>query len=237
MFSKTIEKSGLDNFHNRLMIAITKFSKNPSNDLLNNILLFNHILLLIKEAKNVGYDLRLNDRKSKYTPIHFAVTKITLQNEKQMMRILQILLDNGADINKSSTDDGEFTPLHTAARRALPNTVAWLLEKGANKNVKDKKYGAPYKTALDYVNKSLNVGNNDPAKIVCITQIQSLFNEPSLSAQTDLREKSRNAFSTEANSQPKLVKVSQVGFYSKPLKQFGDAPYKEEDDCEICIIS
>jgi ankyrin repeat protein len=95
------------------------------------------IEVLIDEANRNNYDLNQYDEKTKYTLLHFTVTKTTQQNEEEMMRVLQLLLKVGCDLNQPALDRLANTPIHSACRRGLPNLLEWLLRHGATSNVCD----------------------------------------------------------------------------------------------------
>jgi ankyrin repeat protein len=109
----------------------------------------NQVSFLIQIAKDNHYDLNSHDTKSKYTLLHFTITKTTEHNEKNMLTILQLLKDAGNDLNQHALDSLQNTPIHSASRRALPNILFWLLQNGAHKEVRDVRG----KTAMDYVEK------------------------------------------------------------------------------------
>jgi ankyrin repeat protein len=55
-------------------------------------------------------------------PLHSAVAN-------RRTEIVQLLLDNGADVNATQADD--FTPLHEAAQNGLLDVTQWLIDCGA----------------------------------------------------------------------------------------------------------
>jgi ankyrin repeat protein len=116
---------------------------------------FTFFRLLVEEAQQLKFDLSLPEVKTKYTPIHFAMTRTSPNNEKRMLEVFKLLMKHGADVNKPSDDQGKFTPMHTACRRGLPNCVRYLLENGAQLETKHFKDGKMYKSALDYVNEAI----------------------------------------------------------------------------------
>ncbi|KIN02923.1 hypothetical protein OIDMADRAFT_18485 [Oidiodendron maius Zn] len=85
-------------------------------------------------------------------------------------RVLDILLDSGMDINwmhdnmmmKDPRDghDGIFhTALHTAARRGNRESVTLLLQRGANRDIKDTRGRTAAERAVQY-------GHNDIAELI-----------------------------------------------------------------------
>lgn len=118
------------------------------------------VKLLLKEAKDNNYDINFNDPKTKYTPLHFAITKTTIANEQIALEIIEELKKAGADVNKAAQDLLHNTPIHTACRRALPSTVFWLIENGVDVNIQDTSDQTP----LDYVNKQISNQKDDMIK-------------------------------------------------------------------------
>lgn len=116
---------------------------------------FKNFLLLMEKASKSNFDISQNHPKTKYTPLHFAVTRTMHKNEIRMLKLLQVLVSHGADVNKTSQDYAQFSPIHTACRRGLPSSVNWLIEQGANPEAKHLKNGLPYKSVRDYVDKAL----------------------------------------------------------------------------------
>lgn len=101
------------------------------------------------------YDININDAKTKYTLLHFAITKATESNELEMLEIIKALKNAGCDINKTANDSLNNSPIHTACRRGLTHIVTWLIENGVDSNVKDKTGQMP----IDYIEKQIS--NND----------------------------------------------------------------------------
>jgi uncharacterized protein len=58
-------------------------------------------------------------------PLHSAIAN-------QRTKIVQLLLDHGADVNAAQADD--FTPLHEAAQNGMLDVTQWLLDRGAQVN-------------------------------------------------------------------------------------------------------
>ena len=110
----------------------------------------------VKELINQGnmnhYKFNFVDPKSKYTLLHFAITKANRHNEKDMLEIIKMLNENGCAINKAAEDSLKNTPIHSACRRGLESILDWLIEKGVDTNIKD----ATNQTPIDYLNKQIN---------------------------------------------------------------------------------
>ncbi|MBI2785510.1 MAG: ankyrin repeat domain-containing protein [Legionella longbeachae] len=136
----------------------------------------------IDEANNKGYHLNQNDPKTTFTLLHFAITKATKHNEDQMIQIIDLLHISGIDVNRPTIDDFHFVPLHTAARRLLPNIVKWLLDHGADRTIKDIKDTKPYQTALDYIEILLNAPTDNKDRLEEMVDILETYaispNEP-----------------------------------------------------------
>lgn len=69
------------------------------------------------------------------TPLHYVVNASSPEN---IVRLAQMLLDAGAKIDTTGSEDGNltgWTPLHVAVFHKQPKFVALLLEKGANPNL------------------------------------------------------------------------------------------------------
>src|SRR3990167_8310586 len=102
------------------------FNKNDSDlppghfiiELMSKIRLadINGVYMLINMAEREKYDINFDDPKTKYTPLHFAITKATEKNESEMLAIIKLLHKAGCDINKKANDTLGNTPIHTACR-------------------------------------------------------------------------------------------------------------------------
>lgn len=101
------------------------------------------IIQLMDFAKEHKIDINRHDPKSKYTLLHYVITKTTESNQDVMVEILDLLFNAGADVNKRANDSIKNTPIHTAARRGLPAVVKWLIERGVNTIVLDANNKSP----------------------------------------------------------------------------------------------
>jgi len=101
---------------------------------------------LLQEAENENYDLNINDPQSRFTFIHFAISRASNATELGMLDIIKALKSAGCDVNIPAQESFRHTPLHTASRRALPDIVVWLINNGANIEARDN----THQTALDY---------------------------------------------------------------------------------------
>jgi ankyrin repeat protein len=84
-------------------------------------------------------------------PNHMNRLRITLLHEMAFRDELpkaRLLLDHGAEIN-AIDDEYQSTPLGYAAHFGRPEVVAFLLERGADRN----KSGAPWATPLAWARK------------------------------------------------------------------------------------
>ena len=63
------------------------------------------------------------------TPLHLAAAR-------GLYKMVQVLLDHGADINNAETKTG-WTPLHAAAAHNDVKVVQLLLDRGANRHIVD----------------------------------------------------------------------------------------------------
>lgn len=72
-------------------------------------------------------------------PINIAATRGAVQE-------LALLVDHGADVN----DPGEhgYRPLHNAVEQGKLDAVKWLLERGANKTLRNVQGDTPFDLAL-----------------------------------------------------------------------------------------
>lgn len=70
------------------------------------------------------------DRDSKQ-PLHYAI-----DNQTENCDVVNLLIDNGAEINKGTTNDG-LTPLMFAVNRGHINITKILVEKGAQLEASD----------------------------------------------------------------------------------------------------
>lgn len=78
------------------------------------------------------------------TPLYLAV-------ENNLIKIVKLLIDKGADININAKEYG-LTPLHRAAERNHAEIIKILLDNGANIDVKDKNGITPLYYAVDRSN-------------------------------------------------------------------------------------
>ena len=79
------------------------------------------------------------------------IVKVTKQNrEKKVLEVLELLLAHGADIN--ALDDHGWAPIHCAINTGYYNAVQFLIENGADVNLKDRIYASgltPLQWALE----------------------------------------------------------------------------------------
>lgn len=161
-FSKPVQTIPPDDF----FIAFKDMIKNNDIEAINSMII---------KAHNLNYSLASCDPKTKYSLLHFVVTKANKQNEQDMIKILDALVAGGADINQHAMDKSHCVPLHTAARRGLILITKWLLDHDVDRNIKDFKDGKPYQTALNYVEKSLVSPDAEKSKISKLQEIAALL--------------------------------------------------------------
>ena len=113
--------------HHQLIEAIKK----------NNVEMVSSIL---KENPNI-----LND-KTKYMtmPLNFAC-----DSSRSNPKIVQILIDNGADVNEKNKNDHGRTPLSYACNESNAEVVKILLDSGADANATDDDRWTPLLIACD----------------------------------------------------------------------------------------
>ena len=89
------------------------------------------VKLLINYNANVNFQISQRARDIKgYTPLHLAV-------ENENIIIMQLLIENGANINATDTKYKQ-TPLMYASILGFYDIVVALIKCGADKNIKDK---------------------------------------------------------------------------------------------------
>lgn len=126
-----------------------------------------HLHYYVEQLVADNYDLNVLHHKYKYSFIHLAIRHGQFDNQQEVMKILEILIKAGVDINQAAGDSLKATPLHTATRRGLPSLVTWLLSHGANPALLDQKH----KTSLNYVQEILQNSKEDRGRIVEISDI------------------------------------------------------------------
>lgn len=105
-----------------------------------------------------------------FTLLHAAVLNTKINTQEQMLTLINLLLQLGADPNlKYEKNKWNFSPLHSAVRRNLPLVVATLLDHKSDVTLKDKKDKTPKDYALENFERD---GDED-----IITQFKML-NEP-----------------------------------------------------------
>ncbi|MDF1797071.1 MAG: ankyrin repeat domain-containing protein [Coxiellaceae bacterium] len=144
-------------------IRLTKAIKENDTEKVND---------LITESKAHHYDLN-SHLKSKITPLHFAVLNSREQHIERSLTIIRNLLDAGCDLNKVSCEKAAYTPLISAARKALPAIVTLLLENGADKELKD----SSGKTALDFVSIKLASTGGEPIDTHRLETVRDLLSD------------------------------------------------------------
>ncbi|MCP3926279.1 MAG: hypothetical protein GY714_27250 [Desulfobacterales bacterium] len=82
-----------------------------------------------------GLDVNNNNYKYQMTPLHIALT-----NRRINYKLINLLIDNGADLNKNAKN--KITPLFLALGKRIvknqPNIINLLIEKGADINAQNK---------------------------------------------------------------------------------------------------
>lgn len=106
---------------------------------------------IITDANNQKINLNATHPKHQVSPLHWAILKCNGKHQQQMIEIMELLYLAQVDVNLAANAKLQFTPLHSAARRALPEVVEWMMQHGANSNAQD----GTGQTPLDYVNKSI----------------------------------------------------------------------------------
>lgn len=84
-----------------------------------------------------------------YTPLHLAV-------ENENLNIMQLLIENGANVNANTTGYKQ-TPLMFASILGCYDLVVALIKSGADKNIKDEMGCTALDWAKNYKNESFNM--------------------------------------------------------------------------------
>lgn len=92
-----------------------------------------------------GLDPHARDEKG-YGLIHLATLKANAGNEENMLAVIKLLTDFGADVNAYYLKD-QYGALTTATRRKLPKIVSYLLQQGADTTLAIVNH---HKTTIDY---------------------------------------------------------------------------------------
>ena len=118
----------------------------------------------IKQLISEGYDVNATDR-SLGTTLHAAIKygyrprggpyvyttkmygKPMEEKEQKILEMLELLTDNGADIN-AFDEHSYYTPLGFAVMRNQPRVVEWFIEKGADVNARNRLDKTPLTFAL-----------------------------------------------------------------------------------------
>lgn len=97
---------------------------------------------LLKKGADIeiGNSYQLDDYVANLTPLQVAV-------EASQVKIAQLLIESGADVNAVTTGELELTALHGAAARGNLDLIRLLIKHQANLNAKDNVDG---RTPLDY---------------------------------------------------------------------------------------
>lgn len=90
---------------------------------------------LIRLGANVNVKGSNDSKGLETTPLQYAIMTATKAkgSENNMVKVLSLLLDSGADINSRRNDNQ--TALMHASRRGFPLVLKFLVEKGANPNI------------------------------------------------------------------------------------------------------
>ncbi|UCF00174.1 MAG: ankyrin repeat domain-containing protein [Planctomycetota bacterium] len=116
----------------------------------------------IKYLISEGYDVNATDR-SLGTTLHAAIEcgdrvlggpyaytkmygKTMEEREQKILEMLELLTDNGVNINAFDTQNN--TPLALAAMKSTERVVEWFIENGAEVNTKNKQGDTPLKLAI-----------------------------------------------------------------------------------------
>ena len=100
---------------------------NDNNSTLLHKTVMSNLLNIMKILLEEGVDDINAKDNAGYTPLHLAIVHDNYD-------ILQILIENGANINEKYFND---TPILLAIKKNKPNIIKLLIEKGANLNEKD----------------------------------------------------------------------------------------------------
>ena len=102
---------------------------------------------IVEKLLKLGANVNVFDNENDCTPLHYAVEEFyshtpesnfeEKHSEEEIMKILELLLENGANVNAISSQDG--APLHAAIHSS--KLVSILLDYGADLNCKDDEYG------------------------------------------------------------------------------------------------
>lgn len=164
-----------ENFKSRLYEVLNARYKGENDNLAFNVNL-EALRELLKEAKSNHYNLNTHN-KNGYSFVNQVIIRNTPQSEELCIAILELLYQNGADLNMISQDSRRNAPLISATRRGMSKTVEWLLSHGADPFIKDQVNGRDNKTAYEYVTDALRYHEADNQNDIIgrLQQIQNLL--------------------------------------------------------------
>lgn len=129
------------------------------NEELGNAAFFGHWKICDFLIRN-GADVNARINNTNETPLHSALAKA---GRPYYFYVVKILVDKGANVNARTSpnvETGAFmrdvrtkgeTPLHRAAAYADEKTIAYLIENGADKTIKDANANTPLSWASEHL--------------------------------------------------------------------------------------
>ena len=150
LFSELMDAVYFDDIPKALALIKKGASVNPQNDNADFTPIFmalsNGSEDMLRMLLDKGASFEIYDGKG-LTPIHRIITQVDYTGSEPYPanKLIETLLEYGADINRPTKNEG-LTPLMTSAQEHKSRIMKYLLESGANDELRDKKGF----TALDY---------------------------------------------------------------------------------------
>ena len=137
-------------------------------------------------------------------------TPLGIVAELNDLELLQLLITNGANINKIMTDGN--TALHLAARNGHVDICAALLKEGANSTIRNNAGRTPLEETQDVLSQQKSNNNNAEGTSEGTNQQQSTTSSLSTNSSTILDELKRKAIASSENAMTELNHLKKSEF-------------------------